>query len=183
MYNIKKGIKNMKIFEAIERILHGNEVEKFKKRGGIVGKRCSFYNVDIDYGNSYLVTIGDDVTLSNCTILAHDASTDKVCGYTKFGKVSIGNNVFVGYGSVILPNVKIGNNVIIGTASVITKDIPDNSIVAGNPAKVIGDFDTFKEKYTKLFNEKPRFEVRWQDRTKKDKERMIKEIVDIGFSK
>lgn len=47
-------------------------------------------------------------------ILAHDASTKRYLGYTKIGRVLIGNNVFVGAGTIILPSVAIGNNVIIG---------------------------------------------------------------------
>ena len=51
--------------------------------------------------------------------------------------VEIGNDVWVGGNSVILPGVKIGNNVVIGAGSVVTKNIPDNVIAAGNPCKVI----------------------------------------------
>lgn len=50
---------------------------------------------------------------------------------------------------MILPNVRIGSNVIIGAGSIVAKDIPDNSIAAGIPCKVIGDFDTLVEKYRK----------------------------------
>lgn len=52
----------------------------------------------------------------------------------------------VGTHTLILPNVRIGNNVIIGAGSVVVKDIPDNSIAAGIPCKVIGNFDKFVEK-------------------------------------
>jgi acetyltransferase-like isoleucine patch superfamily enzyme len=65
------------------------------------------------------------------------------------GCIEVMNNVFIGSNTIILPNVKIGNNVIIGAGSVITKDIPDNSVVAGNPAKVIESFDTYLEKRKK----------------------------------
>ena len=54
--------------------------------------------------------------------------------------------MFVGSGTHILYDTKIGNNVIIGTCSVVTKDIPDNSVVAGVPARVIGTFDDYVEK-------------------------------------
>jgi len=51
--------------------------------------------------------------------------------------VSIGDNVWIGGGTIILPGVKIGNNVTIGAGSVVTKDIPDNVLAFGNPCRVI----------------------------------------------
>ena len=56
------------------------------------------------------------------------------------------NNVFIGSNSIILPNIRIGSNVIIAAGSIITKDIPDNSVVAGVPARVIETFDNYLEK-------------------------------------
>ena len=56
------------------------------------------------------------------------------------------NNVFIGTNTTILPNVRIGSNVIIGANSLITKDVPDNCVVVGTPAKVISTFDDFIEK-------------------------------------
>ena len=53
------------------------------------------------------------------------------------GKVE--NNVWIGWGVIILPGVTIGNNVVIGVGSVVTKDVPDNKIAYGNPCKVIKD--------------------------------------------
>ena len=56
----------------------------------------------------------------------------------EFGKpITIGDNVWLGGSSVICPGVTIGNNVVVGAGSVVTKDIPDNAVVAGNPAKII----------------------------------------------
>ncbi len=59
------------------------------------------------------------------------------------GCIEIMDNVFIGSNSIILPNIRIGNNVIIGSGSVVTKDIPDNSVVAGNPARIISSFDDY----------------------------------------
>lgn len=51
--------------------------------------------------------------------------------------ITIGNNVWIGGNSVVMPNVTIGNNVVIGAGSVVTKDIPDNCIAVGNPCRVL----------------------------------------------
>ena len=65
----------------------------------------------------------------------------------KLGTIEIGNDVFIGARSIILYNTKIGNNVIIGAGSIVTKNIPDNSVAVGVPAKVIGKFDDVVKKY------------------------------------
>ncbi|MFK4391700.1 acetyltransferase [Bacillus sp. AFS026049] len=116
------------------------DLEGLKKRGLKVGRNFS-YNVGciIDPSHCWKISIGDNVTLApNVHILAHDASTKMHLDYTKIGLVNIGNKVFIGAGSIILPNVKIGDNVIIGAGSVVSKDIKSNTVVVGNPAKVIG---------------------------------------------
>ena len=53
------------------------------------------------------------------------------------GDVSVGNKTFIGSNATILPGVKIGNNSIVGAGSVVLKDIPDNSVYVGSPAKFI----------------------------------------------
>ena len=101
----------------------------------------------IDPAYPWLIEIGDNVTLAHRVyILAHDASSKIPLGYSMIGKVIIGNNVFVGANTTILPNVSIGNNVVIGAGSVVTHSIPNNSIAAGNPAKVIDKMDSFIQK-------------------------------------
>ncbi len=64
------------------------------------------------------------------------------------GCIEVMDNVFIGSGTRIMPNVKIGPNVIIGSGSVVTKDIPSGVVVAGVPAKVIGSFDDIVKKRT-----------------------------------
>jgi acetyltransferase-like isoleucine patch superfamily enzyme len=65
--------------------------------------------------------------------------------------VEIGDNVFIGFGAIVLPNVRIGKNSVIGAYSVVNKDVPDFSVVAGNPAKVLKKY-CFEE--NKWVNEK-----------------------------
>lgn len=72
-------------------------------------------------------SIGDNFSCRNCTTL----------GATEKGRPVIGNNVYLGVAVTIIGNVRIGNNVIVGAGSVVVKDVPDNCVVAGNPAKII----------------------------------------------
>jgi maltose O-acetyltransferase len=123
-------------------------LRKLKKQGLVVGKNFQmFHEVDIDGNHCWHITIGDDVTLApRVQILAHDASTKFYLNYTKIGKVSIGNRVFVGAASIILPGVKIGDDVVIGAGSVVAHDISSGAVAVGIPAKVVGTIDEFLAK-------------------------------------
>jgi maltose O-acetyltransferase len=95
-------------------------------------------NVSFDSSFCWLISIGDECTISkHVIILAHDASTKRHLDFTKIGRVQVGKRTFIGAGSVILPGVTIGDNVIVGAGSVVTHDIPDNCVAAGNPARII----------------------------------------------
>lgn len=113
-----------------------------RARGVTVGERLQNYGI-IDNGHGYLVTIGDDVTISSARILTHDGSTQIWTGYSKIGRVKIGNRVFIGAGVIVLPNVEIGDDVIIGAGTVVNRDIPSNSVAVGNPVKIIGQLDKY----------------------------------------
>ena len=115
----------------------------------------------IDPTHCFLIEIGNNVTFSiRVTVMAHDASTKKILGYTKIGRVTVGDNVFVGANTTILPGVQIGNNVIIAAGSVVTRSIPDNMVAAGNPAKVICSLEEYKATWMsaeKVFDRSYRF--------------------------
>ena len=61
--------------------------------------------------------------------------------------VKIGDNVFIGYGTIVLCNSRIGDNVIVGANSVVTHDLASNGVYAGNPARYICSFEEYAEKY------------------------------------
>lgn len=136
-----------------------DEVRKHIKRGLVVGKKFNMLSeVIIDYSHTWLIEIGDDVTLApRVHIIAHDASTKKHLNYARIGKVKIGNRVFVGAGSIILPGVTIGDDVVIGAGSVVSYDIPDGQVAAGNPAKVICTLDNFLARKRDEMNRVPCF--------------------------
>ena len=123
-----------------------------RKRGVVIGENVDIINSYIDGCHGPLVSIGNNVTITGAHILAHDASTKKFLGYTKIGRVTIGNNVFIGDGAIILPGTKIGNNVIIGAGTVIASDVPDNSVMIGNPPRKLCDCDEYIQRNRQRLN-------------------------------
>lgn len=107
-----------------------------------------FYsNTHIDTLNPQFIEIGNNFTSApGSLITAHDASTFLFCRKYRIEKVIIGDNVFLGANSVVMPGVKIGNNVIIGAGAVVTKNVPSNSVYVGNPAKHICSIEEYIEK-------------------------------------
>lgn len=119
--------------------------EKLIKLGMQVGKNFKrLKGVILDPSHCWLIEIGDNVTLApRVHILCHDASTKQFLGYTKIGCVKIGDNVFIGAESVVLPGVTIGSNVVVGANSTVTHNIPDNSVYIGSPAKLLCSLDDY----------------------------------------
>lgn len=143
----------MNIYRKLINKLRGQmDVDTLVTKGLTIGNDV-FINFEciIDESFCWLIEIGDRVTLApRVHVLAHDASTKREIGFTKVGGVKIGNDVFVGAGTIILPGVNIGDKVIIGAGSVVSKDIPKNSIAVGTPARVIGSYEEYMERNRKL---------------------------------
>ena len=103
-----------------------------------------------------LITLGDRLVISsNVIFLTHDYSfnTGLIAIYEKpqtdigtLGPISIGNNVFIGMNSILLPGTSIGNNVIVGAGSVVRGNIIDNVVISGNPAVIVTDIKSHIEK-------------------------------------
>lgn len=156
--------------------IDGETVEQLRRRGVKIGDNVELYNCEVDYGHGYLIEIGNNVTITHSAILSHDASTKKFVGYSKIGKVKIGNNVFIGHGSVVLPDVTIGDNVVVGCNTVIRRDVPDNCVVSGNPAKIICSIDEFKEKHMANMKDAPVYDTYWADKTEEEKRGQISDL-------
>lgn len=133
------------------RIRGDHTTEKLIKMGLRVGKNFSRLEGSIiDPAHCWLIEIGDDVTLApRVHILAHDASTVHYFGCAKIGRVIIGNRVFIGASTVVLPNVTIGDDVIIGANTTVTKNLESGFVYAGNPARKICSLEEYisKNKY------------------------------------
>lgn len=165
----------MKIVNKLKILIRGSmNLDRLKKDGLVVGKNFhAMHGCIIDPGHCFLIKIGDNVTLApNVHVLAHDASTKIFLNYAIIKKTEIGNNVFVGAGSIILPGITIGSNVIVGAGSVVTKNIPDNEVWAGNPCKKICNLDDFIEKNKKLMKSSNVFDETYKI-TNITKEKMI----------
>ena len=100
-----------------------------------------------------LIRIHNNVKIaSNVTFVTHDvthrminemSTGGKQCACEMVGCIEIMDNVFIGTNVTILNNVRIGSNVIVAAGAVVTKDVPDNSVVGGVPARVICTFDEY----------------------------------------
>lgn len=120
-------ISAKKYFKNVVSLLNREfPTEMLVKRGMEVGENFKrFSGCFIDPSHCFLIKIGNNVTMSvRCILLAHDASTCGFTGYAKIGKIVIEDNVFIGAGSIILPNVVIGEESIVGAGSVVCHDIP-----------------------------------------------------------
>ena len=150
----KKQLKRLRIsliFESHKRTRYIVKHNVFRS----VGKNF-FFQPRFIPSDPELISFHDNVSVaSNVTFITHDISdtmlnnlSDEKFSYTA-GCIEVMNNVFIGANTTILPDIRIGSNVVIAAGSVVTKDVPDNSVVAGVPARVIETFDEYLEKRRK----------------------------------
>lgn len=132
----------IRLWNGIRGIL--NPVGYSRSLGMRVGKNCRILANPIKcFGSEpYLVTLGDYVTItSGVRFITHDGGVwifrDKYPDAEVFGRITVGNNVFIGMNAIILPGVTIGDHCIIGAGAVVTQNIPSNYVAAGVPARCI----------------------------------------------
>ncbi len=134
-------------------------LSELKNRGAEIGEHVVVYDpahTVIDKTRPWLLKIGSYTKITGgVTILTHDYSLSvlrRVYGeWIGEGDVTeIGENCFLGMYSIVLMGAKIGNNVIVGAGSVVKGIIPDNCVIAGNPAKIICGLEEYYEKRKKL---------------------------------
>jgi len=126
----------------------------------------------------YLVTLGDNVYISlDAKFICHDGSVlpfrKDIPDLDITKRINVGDNVFIGLGALVLPGVTIGNNCVVGAYAVVTKDVPDGTIVGGNPARVI-------KKTSKYLEKAQEDSIHIGHLTGKDKVKRYKEIFEVN---
>jgi acetyltransferase-like isoleucine patch superfamily enzyme len=118
-----------------------SRIKYLRKQGMKIGDGCRLNTLSFS-SEPYLIEIGNHVAIADGSdLITHDGGIwcfrEELGNADLFGRIKIGNNVFIGNSCIILPNTIIGENCIIGAGSVVRGKFPDNSVIIGNPAKVI----------------------------------------------
>lgn len=136
-----------------------------RKQGMKIGEDCLVFHGDFG-SEPYLIELGDHVAIAaRCIFINHEGGEwllrDSYPKLNVFGKIIIADNTFVGIGCTLLPGTKIGSNCLIGAGSVVRGNIPDNSVVLGNPGKVVMKTSLFEKL---IVNHKHRQDTRGMDK-------------------
>ncbi len=134
-----------KLWSAVYKLLmlavsDERRIKYLRQQGVKIGEKCRVRTMKFST-EPYLIEIGDHVAIAaNTELITHDGATwcfDEELGGGVFGRIRIGNNVFIGVNCIILSNTTIGDNCIVGAGSVVRGNFPENSVICGNPAQVI----------------------------------------------
>lgn len=131
-------------------------IDRYRRLGIEIGSGCHIYSNLPEGRDCFLLRLGNNVTVSNnVTFLQHDASIGTITDYEFtdiLGRTCIGDNCFIGLGSIVLPGVTLANRTIVGAGSVVTKSVNEEGMVIGGvPAKVICSVDEYINKNQRFF--------------------------------
>lgn len=127
----------------------------WRKKGCKIGKGAEIYH-SANFGSEpYLIEIGENVRVnSGVQLITHDGGVwvlrhwkEEYKNIDLVRRIKIGDNVHIGTNAMIMPGVTVGSNCIIGVGAIVTKDIPDNSICVGVPARVIESLEEYEQKH------------------------------------
>jgi acetyltransferase-like isoleucine patch superfamily enzyme len=125
-------------------------VRALRASGVRIGERCRIYSRDFST-EPFLVSIGDDTCIAGgVTFLTHDGAARLLAarrpGLQKLGRITVGNGCFIGQNAIILPGTSIGSGSVVGAGAVVIGLVPENSLVVGNPARVVGRASLYLER-------------------------------------
>ena len=153
----------MKILQRLYYKICSNSkrIKILRKKGVCIGSGCEIARTANFGSEPYLISLGDHVRITDgVRFITHDGGCWVVRNYSAVNKnidliapITIGNNVHIGINTIIMPGVHIGNNVIIGCGAIVTRNIPDNSVAAGVPCRVIKSIDDYIDKHKNKFLE------------------------------
>lgn len=147
-------------------------VRHARKIGVQMGADCRL--IGVSFGSEpWLIKLGNHVSISNAQFITHDGGVwvlrPRHPKIDYVAPIVVGDNVFIGSGTIILPGVTIGDNVVVGAGSVVASDVPSDSIVAGVPARRIRSIQEYESRVIPkcdLTKDAPREELRQLHREK-----------------
>lgn len=137
--------------------LHYN-IKEARKLGVTVGDSCRFIETSPDSFSTepYLIKIGNHVSMTSPRFITHDGGVwvfrNKYPTIDLFGKITIGDNVFIGLNAIILPDTEVGDSSIIAAGAVVKGKFEPNSVIAGVPARRISSVDDYFKKNENRFS-------------------------------
>lgn len=165
-----KLLKSNKVQDKLDKLAYELTMARYRSQGAEIGENTIIIDTKLSSsskGDRFY--IGSGCTITGATLLGHDASPTLYLpelvvhqeSYKKGSRrsyrapITIGDNVFIGWGSIILPGVTIGSNCVIGAGSVVTKNVPEGMVAAGNPARVIKTTEEYTQAYRATLKNEP----------------------------